>query len=190
MSIEVIVWLGEDDDTTADEIAEVIAGGTDSVELAGVGPDGTPVPVIMRRVGDEPPERPTVADVAPPVLVRAYHNIGADIDGRHVAFLDGYQAGDPVVCVFTALAIGERYGSDLAACEDMFRLLNIGHDPDMGTPDLRAVDYRRRGNRSLSVGDVVAVDDRFYACAPVGFVPLASAPSVCVQTRYGTTPLP
>lgn len=41
---------------------------------------------------------------------------------------------------------------------------NHGYDPD----DLGAPDYLH-GIRSLSVGDVVARDDAYYACAPVGW---------------------
>ncbi|HEY0697395.1 MAG TPA: hypothetical protein VGD43_06255 [Micromonospora sp.] len=42
---------------------------------------------------------------------------------------------------------------------DVYRLFNVGHDPQFGTPDPRAVVYRERGNRSLSVGDVVALNE-------------------------------
>lgn len=126
-----------------------------------------------------------------PVPVRAYHNIGADLEGRPTGFLDGFAPGDPVVWVFAAELDGERFGSDLAACEEVYKLLNVGDDPDImgGRPDPRAVAYRQAGNRSLSIGDLVSVAGRFYACASVGFTRLTVDPVVCVQTRYGTTPL-
>jgi hypothetical protein len=41
----------------------------------------------------------------------------------------------------------------VAACEQAFELFDIGDDPNFGPPDKRAIEYRRRGNRSLSVGD-------------------------------------
>ena len=49
-------------------------------------------------------------------------------------------------------------GDDFAACEQVFYLMNR--------------DERENGQyeRSLSVGDVVAVEDRFYAVADMGFV--------------------
>jgi hypothetical protein len=55
-----------------------------------------------------------------------------------------------------------------------YDLCNVGDDPAFfNPPDPRAVEYRERANRSLSVGDVVAVHDergtRWYACASVGF---------------------
>ena len=122
--------------------------------------------------------------------VRVYHNISADGAGRHLAYLDGYQAGDPVVCVFSTEVDRQRLSSITEVTEAMYRLLNIGDDPDFGTPDPRALDYRARGNRSLSVGDLVAIDGDFHACAATGFVPVHHHPAVVVQTRHGTTPLP
>ena len=38
---------------------------------------------------------------APPgITVTIWHNVAFDDQGRHTAMLDGYQLGDPVVCVF------------------------------------------------------------------------------------------
>ncbi len=60
----------------------------------------------------------------------------------------------------------------------MFELFNVGEDPAFGPPHPRGVDYRRCGNRSLSVGDVVAVDGRFYACASTGWAALKDRPLI------------
>lgn len=83
-------------------------------------------------------------------------------------------------------------GTDI--CEEVFRLLNVGDDPTFNEsgPDPRAVQYRMRGNRSLSVGDVIQIGVRWFACASSGWVPLVlGAPTLCVgASRYGTHGLP
>ena len=119
--------------------------------------------------------------------VTVYHNVALDHAGRHVGMLDGFQADHPVTPVFTA-ELPET--ADLAACDEMYRLLNIGDDPAFGTPDLRAQEYRMRGNRSLSVGDLARIEDRFYACARSGWLRLEAEPTITREARVpGTTPL-
>lgn len=110
---------------------------------------------------------------------RVYHNI-------HPDHFFGYQPGHPVVLVFeTELP---TYDPD-ANLGFLFHLLNVGDDPHFGTPDPRAVEYRRRRNRSLSVGDVVWLQDTVWrACASVGWTNI-DAPTVVVEETHGTTPL-
>src|SRR5262249_4822114 len=105
----------------------------------------------------------------------------------HLGMLDGYEPTHPITLVYET-EMSPRH--DLDACEKVFELLNIGDDPDFGTPDPTAVEYRARGNRSLSVGDVVSVDGRFYACGRVGSTALRRSPTVIVRAEPGTTPLP
>lgn len=50
------------------------------------------------------------------------------------------------------------------ALETVFEQLNID-DPDQPW----AINYRRSGHRSLSVGDVVAIGETAWACAPSGW---------------------
>lgn len=119
--------------------------------------------------------------------IKAYHNVAQDESGRPLGMLDGYAPGHPVVLVFQAIA-PEGVG-DLAACENVFRLLNVGEDPEFGEPDPAAIAYRARGNRSLSVGDLVSVGDRFYQCGRFGWTQLDADPVVVDQQDYGTTPL-
>jgi hypothetical protein len=114
------------------------------------------------------------------LTVHVFHNLGAFSGIRPSSYLPG----DHVVEVFQTTASS---GTPMQVCEDMFELLNVGDDPDFGTPDPRAVAYRARRNRSLSIGDVVAVDGTFYACAPSGFIPIAP-PYITTAGLPGSTP--
>lgn len=122
--------------------------------------------------------------------VTVYHNSQEDEHGRHVGMLDGYLHGHVLVPV-------ARYTEDcildVHACELAFHLFNVGDDPTFGTPDERAIEYRRRGNRSLSKGDVVCIqedgDTRWYACADEWEL-LPEEPIVMVgHNGHGTTSL-
>jgi hypothetical protein len=106
-----------------------------------------------------------------------YHimiNEQQDPEGRHVAMWDGYKPGDPLTEAwtdtedFSYLGEGEAegiYGS-LDICEVLFERFNVDHPAG----------YH---NRSLSVGDVIILEDQrpgivgdpksAYAVAPVGF---------------------
>ena len=54
--------------------------------------------------------------------------------------------------------------------DKMFRWFNIGADPtEAEAIKLLVAEYRIRRNRSLSVGDVIQVGDKFYACASAGW---------------------
>jgi len=102
--------------------------------------------------------------------IRAFLNEERDEQGRPVGMLDGYASGHSLRLALDADQ--ERDDPDLDVCEWMFWLLNVGDDPDYnnGVAQPLADEYRFHGNRSLSVGDVVAVDDEFYACGRVGWV--------------------
>ena len=120
--------------------------------------------------------------------VTVYHNVALDGAGRHLGILDGYQAEHPVTPVF---ATDLPDADDITACDQLYRLLNVGEDPSLGDPDPRAVAYRQRGNRSMSIGDLVCIDGRFYACTEDGWQSFATEPTVVRQTQaHGSTPLP
>ena len=120
--------------------------------------------------------------------VTVYHNVALDEAGRHLGILDGYQPDHPVTPVFTAELPDT---DDVTACDELYRLLNGGDDPSFGTPDPRALAYRARGNRSLSIGDLARIDGRFYACAADGWEPVTAQPSIVHETEaHGSTPLP
>ena len=59
---------------------------------------------------------------------------------------------------------------------EAYWLLNVADDPTMtgGKPDGRAFNYRKLGNRSLSVGDVVSFEGTVYAVANTGWKELGS----------------
>jgi hypothetical protein len=123
------------------------------------------------------------------VTARIYHNSVWD---RGRAPLYGFEDGNPVTLV-AQLEIGLDDGpsADLA-CHCVFGLLNIGNDPAFGPPHPAAVAYFERGNRALSVGDVVEFPagpfPGFYAVAPSGFTRIAP-PAIAAEPRPGTVPL-
>lgn len=98
--------------------------------------------------------------------VTVFHNIAKDDLGRPLGFF-GYETGHQMVQVFTFDADTSGH---LAAAERAFHLFNVGDDPSYGIPSNIAVEYRARGLRSLSVGDVVVINDTTaYACASMGW---------------------
>jgi hypothetical protein len=79
--------------------------------------------------------------------VTVFHNVCRDGE----PMLTGYRPSDVLVPVATWTV--RRWRDPEEVAEDAFRLLNVGEDPVFGKPDPVAVEYRQRGNRSLSVGD-------------------------------------
>lgn len=94
-------------------------------------------------------------------MTLAAHNVA-----RH-SLVDGYQPDDLLVPVFAGSVWAD---SERDACDVVYRLLNIGDDPNFGKPDGRAVAYRRAGNRSLSIGDAVRVNGQWFVCRAIGWV--------------------
>lgn len=103
----------------------------------------------------------------------------------------GYEQAGPAT-VTRVFEYSTEHTDPIAAAEEAFRLFNVGDDPDFGTPDPRAIAYRRPRNRSLSVGDVVMLrtgdSEVFLACESIGWV-VISEPDVEDMTVHGTTPL-
>ncbi|MDU0293754.1 hypothetical protein [Saccharothrix longispora] len=116
-----------------------------------------------------------------PVTIRVFHNL------NDRALLVGYQ-GQPVAEVLAYREPPTSRSRDVDLVESAFQLCNVGDDPEFGQPDPRAVRYRHRGNRSLSIGDIVAVDGRFYACQRIGWRRIPQ-PRQLNERRHGTTPL-
>jgi hypothetical protein len=80
------------------------------------------------------------------ITVTIWHNVAFDGQGRHIAMLDGYQPGDPVVRVFAYEADPERPAEEIAA--EAFDIFN-DHPRDAAGADLACAYYGRR-LRSLS----------------------------------------
>jgi hypothetical protein len=127
--------------------------------------------------------------------VTVFHNVATDYAGRPLGMLDGYAPGHPLVPVAqwpAADGVSVAQAAGLA-----FDVLNVGDDPEFRPdgPDARAVEYRARANRSMSVGDVVriqnAAGDVWLACASFGW-DTVQAPAWIARnaSAYGTTPLP
>lgn len=130
-----------------------------------------PVDQQQERQHPLPPPQPSAR-------VRVFHN--AD----RTAMAGGYTAEHAVVEVYAY--DDTNVTSDTELCERAFELFNGGDDG--GSVDHRALEYRDRGNRSLSVGDVVAIDGRCHACMPIGWQPIAP-PRQIQAAQPGTAPL-
>jgi len=118
------------------------------------------------------------------VQVRVFHNIARDEDGRHAGGDVGYQPGHPVVLVveFSLAAPADQ-------AQSMLDL--VYHELNVDRPQQHwARTYRDRGNRSLSTGDVVGINELFYACASTGWTRLDQPPIQTVpgSATHGTTP--
>ncbi len=81
------------------------------------------------------------------IPVTIWHNVAYDGEGRHIAMLDGYQRGDPVVAVFTYQASPAGRTAEQIA-DEAFDTFN-DHPRDPGGADLACAYYGRR-LRSLS----------------------------------------
>lgn len=98
--------------------------------------------------------------------VHIFHNVTRDGFGRPIGILDGYQPGHDLAEVF---AYDTDRTDPYAEAQNAFFLFNVGDDPSFGEPKPLALDYRAKGLRSLSVGDVVVVGDVALACASFGW---------------------
>lgn len=106
-------------------------------------------------------------------LVNVFLNVARDPLGRATGMLYGYRAGDELRHVFRLPLVGAELDMpDAVLAERVFGLLNVGDDPAFGTPDDRALAYRLANLRSLSVGDVIELDNRWLAVAGRGFIPV------------------
>lgn len=85
----------------------------------------------------------------------------------------GWTEWKPGHLTFLAVEYNVAETDDMAICERAFELFNIG-DPDTNAVVHR---YRSAGNRSLSVGDVVVIDDRAFTCASFGWEPVEFTPT-------------
>jgi hypothetical protein len=101
---------------------------------------GTPAPGLPAPPGGAAQPGPAG------ITVTIWHNVAFDDQGRHTAMLDGYQSGDPVVCVFAYQASPGRAAEEIA--EEAFAIFN-DHPADAGGAELACAYYGHR-LRSLS----------------------------------------
>lgn len=101
--------------------------------------------------------------------VTIYLNTSTDEHGRSLGRMDGYQPTHTLTKAYQMVA--DPFGTtDLDVLRVVFDVFNVGDDPDFfNPPSPHAIEYRKAGNRSLSVGDVVVLDGRAYACARFGW---------------------
>lgn len=76
-----------------------------------------------------------------------------------------YQPGDVMYRAFDYTVTASSLDEDTAVCEQAFEWFNVGENS-------YAKEYRAKGNRSLSVGDVVVVDEQAYAVDSFGWTKL------------------
>lgn len=103
------------------------------------------------------------------IRVRVYLNTAT------TAMLTGYRPGASLALAYAYLMPIDRPTTDKVLLERVFAAFNDHpeHDDDHTHTDA----WYATPLRSLSVGDVVALDDRRYACASVGWIPIPTQPS-------------
>jgi hypothetical protein len=94
------------------------------------------------------------------VTIKVYHNLTS----RFMPYTIGDKLYEAIV-----------FESGLPACGSMERLLEIiWHQLNIDEPHaLWAIEYRRRRNRSLSVGDVVAIGEQAWAVDRFGWTSIS-----------------
>jgi hypothetical protein len=121
--------------------------------------------------------------------VRIFHNVTRDEDGRPTGYTYGYRPTDKVVHVATWHVTRAPSGSmrdNDSILNEAWKVFNVGDDPEFGETYAVALEYRRRRNRSLSLGDVVQIDDMYYGLTDdKGWQP--AYPRVITESWYGTT---
>ena len=121
-------------------------------------------------------------------LITTWHNVHQDEHGHLTAMIFGFTAGDPLVPVHQFSIANELVPDDrLDLCESIFRLFNVGDDPEYGAPDEEAVTYRAQGNRSLSVGDVIQIGQHWFAVQYAGFAAVQAPAHLDGASQPGST---
>lgn len=92
----------------------------------------------------------------------AGHELHAEASIVRLRMFVPYQPGDVMYRAFDYTVTASSLDEDLTVCERAFEWFNVGENA-------YAKEYRAKGNRSLSVGDVVVVDGRAYAVDSFGW---------------------
>ncbi|WP_327118872.1 hypothetical protein OHB12_11700 [Nocardia sp. NBC_01730] len=83
------------------------------------------------------------------------------------SMLDGYTSAAPLVLAYEYTIPAGRAPADAVILERVFAAFN--EHPEHPADQAHADAWADKWLRSLSVGDVVAIDDRYYACHSVGW---------------------
>lgn len=83
-----------------------------------------------------------------------------------------YRPRDHLVLAYTCTLTGSATTTDAEFLERVFAMFNDHPDPNFSGDAAHTAAWYDSGLRSLSVGDVVAIDGRHYACDSHGWVPL------------------
>ncbi|GLX06692.1 hypothetical protein [Microbispora sp. NBRC 16548] len=102
--------------------------------------------------------------------------------------VSGWQSDHPMLKVYAYDIPAERARNPQEVLEEAFTTFNVGEDA-------RAEKSRARGNRSLSVGDIVVVGEVGWACGSFGWEPLAGPINICKSSDpesrlHGSVPWP
>ena len=100
--------------------------------------------------------------------VRIFHTVADPTDA-----LTTYSDSDPLVEVYAYVQTDVFPGTGDHAIADIAMRM-FGNTAAITSIDDHGEEYRRRGNRPLGEGDVVAVDGRFYRCNHFGWIPVPS----------------
>lgn len=97
--------------------------------------------------------------------VTIWHNVNQDDHGRPTGFMRGYHPGDSMCPVFTFAKKDDKNILDYC-----FHVFNAPEEYLETKEERRIAEtYRANRLRSLSVGDVIQVRNRFWTCRPVGW---------------------
>lgn len=97
--------------------------------------------------------------------VTIWHNVNRDVNGHPTFFFHGYQPGDAVTPAFTFTWPND----DEQITDYCFHVFNAPEDY-LDKDERKLADrYRVNRLRSLSVGDVIQVGNKFWACKSVGW---------------------
>jgi len=99
--------------------------------------------------------------------VQVFHNIAVDEMGRPTGMADGFKPGDPLLHVASWLTTVTA--DDDQVLRTVWHIFNVGDDEEFGPTYAVALEYRLRGNRSLSKGDVVRIGLEHYSVDGNGF---------------------
>ena len=122
--------------------------GAEGPPRGGETPDGSPAGDGGSASGLPAPPSGAAGTGPAKITLTVWHNVATDAQGRHTGMLDGYQPGNPMVCVFACQA-DPAGRSPEAIAEEAFDTFN-DHPRNPGGEELARQYYRHRLLRSLS----------------------------------------